>query len=77
MSRIPITEFEYEILKRKAEEGITGKRKTITTQDKPDPGKESILMGKIMKHCKNEGFPCQCFRPSRKAIGFITPGWPD
>ena len=76
MSKIPITEFEYEMLKRQAKNGITGKRKVIT-EDKADPEPESILMGKIMKYCKNEGFPCQCFRPSRKAIGFLVPGWPD
>lgn len=25
---------------------------------KADPGKESVLQGKITKHCKDNGFPC-------------------
>ena len=76
MSKIPISEFEFEMLKRQAEEGISGKKKSPAIE-KSDPGGESVLMGRIMKYCKQEGFPAQCFRPSRKAIGFLTPGWPD
>jgi len=42
-----------------------------------DSGPESKLQGKIMQWCKEHGFPCQCFRMSRKARGFLVPGWPD
>ena len=45
--------------------------------DTPDEGKESELQGKIVKYCKDHGFPCLSFRQSRKAQGFLTPGWPD
>ena len=43
----------------------------------PDKGKESVLAGKIVKHCKEHGYPCQCFRQSKKARGFLVPGLPD
>jgi len=46
-------------------------------EDTPDPGPESVLQSKIMKYCKDNGFPCLCFRPSKKAKGFLVPGWPD
>lgn len=46
-------------------------------QEKADEGKESRLAGKIMKDCKDLGWPCQCFRQSRKARGFLVPGWWD
>ena len=49
----------------------------IDEQDKPDPGKESKLQGKIMSHCKEWGWVCQCFRQSKKARGFLIPGLPD
>ena len=75
MSKIPISEFEYEMLVERVAEKKKGKK--APTIEKADPGGESILMGRIMKFCKNEGFPTQCFRPSRRAIGFLTPGWPD
>lgn len=45
--------------------------------DVPDEGPESTLQGKIMKWAKDRGYPCQCFKQSRKAIGFLVPGWPD
>lgn len=43
----------------------------------PDEGPESLLAGKIMKYCKDHGFPCQCFRQSKKAKGFLVPGLTD
>lgn len=43
----------------------------------PDAGPESRLQGKIVKWAKDHGFPCLSFRQSRKAKGFLTPGWPD
>ena len=43
----------------------------------PDVGSESVLQGKIVKWCKDRGYPCLSFRQSRKAKGFLTPGWPD
>ena len=42
-----------------------------------DPGPESNLQGKIVKYCKDHGYPCLSFRQSRKAEGFLVPGWPD
>ena len=76
MSKIPISEFEYQMLLEKVAE-----KKVIKLNPPSREGKseypEAVLMGRIMKFCKNEGFPTQCFRPSRKAIGFLTPGWPD
>ncbi len=42
-----------------------------------DPGPESVLSGKIVRWAKERGYPCQCFRQSRKARGFLAPGWPD
>jgi len=42
-----------------------------------DEGPESKLQGKIVKYCKNHGYPCLSFRQSKKAEGFLTPGWPD
>lgn len=71
-----ISELEYQLLLENVEKKKVGRRQP-EVKDKPDPGPESILMGKIMKYCKNEGFPCQCFRPSRRAIGMLVPGWPD
>ena len=45
--------------------------------EKPDEGKESKLQSKIVKYCKDHGYPCLSFRQSRKAKGFVVPGWPD
>lgn len=42
-----------------------------------DKGPESRLAGKIMKWAKDHGYPCQCFRQSQKAKGFLTKGFPD
>ena len=42
-----------------------------------DEGPESDLQGKILKWAKTHGYPCQCFRKSKKAYGFLVPGWPD
>jgi len=72
-----ITEEQYRLLKTQADIKL-GKKKVKPSEDhRPDLTPEFKLMGKIMAFCKTEGYPCQCFRPSRKAIGFITPGWPD
>ena len=46
-------------------------------KDTPDVGPELKLAGKIMKWAKEHGYPCQCFRQSRKAKSFLVPGWPD
>jgi len=46
-------------------------------EDTPDPGPEEILAGKIMKFCKENGFPHQCFRKSQKAKAFLNPGLTD
>ena len=46
-------------------------------EEKADPGKEAKLQGKIMQWAREWGRPCQCFRQSRKAKGFLVPGWPD
>ncbi len=45
--------------------------------DTPDDGPEARLQGRCLKYCKDEGYPCLSFRQSKKAIGFVTPGWPD
>ena len=50
---------------------------TFKAEDIPDIGKEEVLQGKILKWAKERGFPCQCFRKSRKAIAFLVPGLPD
>ena len=50
---------------------------TAGDETEPDPGPESSLSGKITKWAKDHGYPCQCFRQSRKARGFTVPGWPD
>jgi len=42
-----------------------------------DEGPESKLQGKIVKYCLDHGYPCLSFRQSRKAEGFLLPGWPD
>ena len=47
------------------------------SKDTPDPGPESVLQGKILKWAKDHGYPCLSFRQSKKAQGFIVPGWPD
>ena len=46
-------------------------------EDKADEGPESSLSRKIVKYCKEHGFPCQCFRQSKKAKGFLVPGLTD
>ena len=50
---------------------------TPEVEPTPDPGPESDLAGKIQKWAKDHGYPCQCFRQSTKARGFLVPGWPD
>ena len=46
-------------------------------EDKADIGPESKLQAKIVNYCNEHAFPCQCFRQSKKARGFLVPGWPD
>jgi hypothetical protein len=43
----------------------------------PDDGPESKLAGKISKWAREHGYPILNFRQSKKAAGFIPPGWPD
>ncbi len=45
--------------------------------DSPDPGPESVLQAKIVAHAKSKGWPCLSFRQSKKARGYLEPGWPD
>ena len=52
-------------------------RKQIGDDDVADEGPESILQGKIQKWAKEHGYPCLSLHKSRKAKGFIVPGWPD
>lgn len=42
-----------------------------------DPGPESELQKKIVADAKINGWPVLSLRQSRKAEGFIVPGWPD
>jgi hypothetical protein len=42
-----------------------------------DEGPENRLQAKIVEWAKTWGKPCLSFRQSKKAQGFITPGWPD
>ena len=50
---------------------------STTQEDKADEGTESKLSAKIIKWANEHAFPCQCFRQSKKARGFLVPGWPD
>jgi len=73
-----ITEDEYKLLKANVDRKLA--RGKVITQVKAAQVKKSVeaeLMGRVMLYCKQEGFPCQCFRASRKAKGFLVPGWPD
>lgn len=38
---------------------------------------ESVLQGKIVRWAKEYGYPCQCFRQSKRVKGILVPGWPD
>ena len=38
---------------------------------------ESKLQGEIMKWAKERGYPCQCFRQSKRVKGILVSGWPD
>ena len=49
-----ISEFEYQELLRNMERK---KGSLDPDTEKADPGKESILQGKIQKYCKDSGFP--------------------
>ncbi|MDD5095835.1 MAG: hypothetical protein PHV74_15900 [Dehalococcoidia bacterium] len=56
------------------ESGVIG---TLTpgppTSDEP----ESKLQRDIMSWAKRKGYPCQCFRQSKRVKGILVPGWPD
>ena len=43
----------------------------------PDVGLEKVLQAKCLKYCKEHRYPCLSFPQSKKAKGFLTPGWPD
>ena len=45
--------------------------------DMPDDGKESLLLSKIVAHCNSWGWRCLPLWTSKKAKGFLLPGWPD
>lgn len=42
-----------------------------------DEGPESNLQKKIVKWADQKGYPCLSFKKSKKAIGYLKPGWPD
>lgn len=42
-----------------------------------DEGPESNLQKKIVKWADQKGYPCLSFKQSRKAIGYLLPGYPD
>lgn len=42
-----------------------------------DMGAEATLQKKIVAHAKGKGWPCLSFRQSKKARGYLEPGWPD
>ena len=50
---------------------------TSTSIEVPDEGRESVLSNKIVKHCKEHGFPCLCFPQTEKIKRFLPPGWLD
>lgn len=70
-----ITEAEYLEMKIRCDRKLG--RLPPEEDHQADPGPEDILAGKIMKWCHDRGYPCQCFRKSIKAKGFLVPGWPD
>ena len=72
-----ITEDEYLQMKARVNKTLGRELPETSNDGESDTELESRLQGKIMKYCKENGFPCQCFRKSRKAIGFLVPGWPD
>ena len=49
----------------------------IDEQDKPDPGKESVLQRKIEAWCREWGRPCLSFRQSKHAKHLLPAGWHD
>lgn len=70
-----ISEFEFQQMKARVDKTLGRTEKEV--DDTPDPGPEDVLAGKIMKYCKENGFPHQCFRKSQKAKAFLTPGLTD
>ena len=72
-----MTISELDLLEMRARVNKTLGRTEKEVDDIPDPGPEEVLAGKIMKFCKEHGFPHQCFRKSQKAKAFLTPGLTD
>ena len=82
------TEQEIEELTQRARAGwrrnpgsnpiITGTPAGTPTPEPPTSDEpESTLQKNIVRWAKRKGYPCQCFRQSRKARGFLVPGWFD
>lgn len=46
-------------------------------EDEPDPGPESELASKIVKHATGQGWPHIYFPRTKKVRFFLPPGWPD
>lgn len=70
-----ISETEFQIMKERVDQTLG--RTPEEAEDVPDPGPEEVLAGKIMKYCREQGFPHQCFRKSQKAKKFLNPGVTD
>lgn len=52
-------------------------KKPESDDQEADLGPESILQAKIVKWAKGKGYPCLSLKQSKKARGYIIPGWPD
>lgn len=48
-----------------------------SSNEKADPGPEAELARKILKYCKEHGYPVQYFRQTPRVQRVLTPGWPD
>lgn len=72
-----VTEDEFRQMKARVDKTLGRELPELANGGESDTGPESRLQGKIMSYCKENGFPCQCFRKSKKARGFLVPGWPD
>jgi hypothetical protein len=72
------TPEEYAIMQERVRLNMGGPTvDALTGEDLADPGPESELQKKIVADAKANGWPCLSFRQSRKAEGFLVPGWPD
>ena len=49
----------------------------LTGEDLADPGPESALASKIVKHATGQGWPHIYFPQTKKLRNFLPPGWPD